>query len=66
MAAEKKVNKIIKDAGYTPMEGRAIVVTYAPANLSEQISRFFSNEFSYCRCARTLWYWCRLESWRWI
>ncbi len=45
MAAEKKVNKIIKDAGYTPMEGRAIVVTYAPANLSEQISRFFSNEF---------------------
>ena len=27
------------------MEGRAIIVTYAPANLSEKITRFFSNEF---------------------
>lgn len=45
MATEKKVNDILKDAGYTPIEGRAIIVTYAPANLSDQIARFFSNEF---------------------
>ena len=45
MPAEKIVKEIIKDAGYTPMEARAIIVTYAPANLSEKITRFFSNEF---------------------
>lgn len=45
MASEKKINTILKEAGYTPKEGRAIIVTYAPANLSEQISRFFFNEF---------------------
>lgn len=45
MPAEKIVKEIIKDAGYTPMEDRAIIVTYAPANLSEKITRFFSNEF---------------------
>lgn len=45
MATEKIVNEILKDAGYTPKEGRAIIVTYAPANLSEKITRFFSNEF---------------------
>ena len=45
MATEKRVNEILKDAGYTPVKGRAIIVTYAPANLSEKITRFFSNEF---------------------
>lgn len=45
MATEKKINTILKEAGYNPMEGRAIIVTYAPANLSEKITRFFSNEF---------------------
>lgn len=45
MATEKIVNEILKDAGYTPREGRAIIVTYAPSNLSEKITRFFSNEF---------------------
>lgn len=45
MASRKKVEEIVRKAGYTPMENRAIVVTYAPANLSDQIARFFSNEF---------------------
>lgn len=45
MASRKKVEEIVRKAGYTPMEKRAIVVTYAPANLSDQIARFFSNEF---------------------
>lgn len=45
MATEQKVTKILSEAGYDPKEGRAIIVTYAPVNLSEQIARFFTNEF---------------------
>lgn len=45
MPSEKIVNDMIKDAGYTPIKGRTIIATYAPANLSEKIARFFSNEF---------------------
>lgn len=45
MPAEKFVHDFVKDAGYTPIPDRAIIVTYAPANLSDKIARFFSNEF---------------------
>lgn len=45
MAAEKKVTEILREAGYQPLEDRAIIVTYAPKDLSEKIIRFFSNEF---------------------
>ena len=45
MPAEKFVHDFAKEAGYTPIPDRAIIVTYAPANLSEKITRFFSNEF---------------------
>ena len=45
MAKEKKVNEIIREAGYDPEEGKAIVVKYAPGNLSDQMARFFSLEF---------------------
>ena len=45
MAKEKKVNEIIREAGYDPEEGKAIVVKYAPGNLSAQIARFFSLEY---------------------
>lgn len=45
MPAEKFVHDFVKEAGYTPIPDRAIIVTYAPANLSEKITRFFSNEF---------------------
>ncbi len=45
MATEKKVSDILRDAGYEPVEGRAIIVSYAPANLSAQIARFFINDF---------------------
>ena len=45
MPAEKFVHDFVKDAGYTPIPDRAIIVTYAPANLSDRIARFFSNEF---------------------
>ena len=45
MPAEKFVHDFVKEAGYTPIPDRAIVVTYAPADLSEKMARFFSNEF---------------------
>lgn len=43
MPAEKFVHDFVKEAGYTPIPDRAIVVTYAPADLSEKMARFFSN-----------------------
>ena len=45
MPAEKFVTKYVQEAGYTPIPDRAIIVTYAPANLSEKVVKFFSNEF---------------------
>lgn len=45
MPSEKIVHNILKKAGYSPVDDRSIIVTYAPVNLSEKISRFFSNEF---------------------
>ena len=45
MPAEKFVHDFVKEAGYDPIPDRAIIVTYAPADLSEKIARFFSNEF---------------------
>lgn len=45
MPAEKYVTEFVKEAGYTPIPDRAIIVTYAPANMSERIVKFFSNEF---------------------
>lgn len=45
MASEKKVSEIIRNAGYEPLEDRAIIVKYAPANMSERIVNFFSMEF---------------------
>ena len=37
--------EFVKEAGFTPIPDRAIIVTYAPANMSERIVKFFSNEF---------------------
>ena len=45
MPAEKFVHDYVKEAGYTPIPDRAIVVAYAPNDMSEKLSRFFSNEF---------------------
>ena len=45
MPAEKFVTEFVKEAGYDPIPDRAIIVTYALANLSEKIAKFFSNEF---------------------
>lgn len=45
MATEKKVTEILREAGYEPVEDRAIIVSYALVNMSEKIARFFHNEF---------------------
>ena len=45
MASERKVSEIIRNAGYEPIEDRAIIVKYAPSNMSERIINFFSMEF---------------------
>ena len=39
------VNKFVQKAGYQPLEGRCIIVKYAPENLSEQIPAFFKEDF---------------------
>jgi hypothetical protein len=41
----KEVQKFIQEAGYQPLEDRCIIVKYAPANLSEQVTAFFKAEF---------------------
>ena len=40
MAKQTKIWEIIKEAGYSPLENRNIVVSYAPVNLSESIVKF--------------------------
>lgn len=45
MANEATVKQFIQEAGYEPLEDRCIIVKYAPANLSEQVTAFFNNEF---------------------
>lgn len=47
MAKQTIIWEIIKDAGYEPIENRNIIVSYAPANISDSIAKFLqcSNEF---------------------
>jgi len=45
MAKEIKVEQAIEKAGYEPITGRSIIVSYAATNLSDKVAKFFSNEF---------------------
>ncbi|MGX6978702.1 hypothetical protein ACWN8V_05530 [Vagococcus elongatus] len=45
MAKEKKIETVIKEMGFTPKEGRAIVVKYQSDNLSGKIASFFSGNY---------------------
>ena len=47
MPKETTVWEIIRQAGYDPIENQSIIVSYAPANLSDAIAKFFtvSTEF---------------------
>lgn len=45
MASEKTLLNILAELGLEPLEERAIVVKYAPENLSARIANFFNIEF---------------------
>lgn len=45
MASEKSLLSILAELGLEPLEERAIVVKYAPENLSARIANFFNAEF---------------------
>ena len=47
MANTKRINQVLEKLNYEPEEGKAIVVSYAPENLSDRIRQFFCNSFSY-------------------
>lgn len=45
MASEKTLLTVLAELGLEPLDDRAIVVKFAPENLSAKIPRFFSMEF---------------------
>lgn len=45
MASEKNIFKTLEQAGLSPHPNQAIIVKYAPENLSEQVADFFNMEF---------------------
>lgn len=45
MAREKKIKRKLEEAGFTPLEDRAIVVKYTTHNLSAAIANFFSFDY---------------------
>lgn len=45
MASEKTLLTVLTELGLEPIDGRAIVVKFAPENLSAKIANFFSMEF---------------------
>lgn len=52
MADTKRINTILEKMGYEPEEGKLIVVSYAPENLSDRIRKLLNNNFyalSFCK-----------------
>ena len=47
MSKETRIQDIVRKAGYEPVENRAIVVSYAPANLSDAVAKFFVQNTQY-------------------
>ncbi len=46
MATEKTIHQYLGEAGFEPVEDRAIIVKYAPGEaLSDKLANFFSTEF---------------------
>lgn len=45
MASEKTLLTVLAELGLEPLDDRAIIVKFAPENLSAKIARFFSMEF---------------------
>lgn len=53
MANTKRINQVLEKIGFEPQEGKTIVVSYAPVNLSDRIVKLLSfNNFyalSFCK-----------------
>lgn len=52
MANTKRINQVLEKLGYEAEEGKSIVVSYAPVNLSNKIAKFLWNNFyslSFCK-----------------
>ncbi len=52
MANTKRINQILEGLGYEAEEGKSIVVSYAPVNLSDRIAKLLWNNFfalSFCK-----------------
>ncbi|MDE6202986.1 MAG: hypothetical protein K2O16_11315 [Lachnospiraceae bacterium] len=52
MATTKRIIQVLQKMGFEPEEGKSIVVSYAPVNLSDRIRKLFWNNyysFSLCR-----------------
>ena len=47
MANTKRMNQILEKMGFEPEEGKMIVVSYAPENLSDTIARLLKAAFQY-------------------
>ncbi len=58
MANEKKIWQFTREAGYDPLEGRCIVVSPAPDNLSDRIVSFFT---AVIRCNTSVLQMCKNE-----
>ena len=57
MAKETKVWKILKEAGFEPIEDLTIIVKYAPANLSAKITDFFIWIFTFFSSVKMKLFW---------
>lgn len=48
MANTKRINQVLEKIGFEPQEGKTIVVSYAPVNLSDRIRKLLNiNNFFY-------------------
>ncbi|MDE7324110.1 MAG: hypothetical protein K2N73_15635 [Lachnospiraceae bacterium] len=52
MANTKRITEVLQKIGYEPEEGKTIVVSYAPENLSDTIKKmfFWNNFYALCFC----------------
>lgn len=52
MANTKRINQVLEGLGYEAEEGKSIVVSYAPVNLSDRIAKLLRNSYfalSFCK-----------------
>ena len=56
MANTKRINQVLEKIGFEPEEGKAIVVSYAPENLSDRIKSLisFTNFYALSFCKESI------------